>query len=121
MSVETEKALDVVTAAGHFAAGLADTAEYKEYEAATDSFRNDNDARALLRRFQTAQQNAQWRADNNDDPETIQAEVMNNPILTRYFASQESLVTLLRSTNDYMAEKLGFDFADLTKPAGGCC
>ena len=126
MSVGTETTQDIMAAAQVFAAGVAETAEYKEYEAAAAAFRNNEEARTLLRRFQTA--TAQRRSmlgggGNGDeqDLDTLRAEVTANPVLARYFASQEELVNKLKEIDQYMTERLGFDFAELTKPAGGCC
>lgn len=128
MSEQTTSVDRITEAAKRFAAGLAQTPEYEEYQAAASAYREDDEARGLLEKFQAAQQRAQrfgpWGrvgTGNEEDLEALQAEVVAHPVLARYFASQETLVQALQETNRYMAEKLGFDFAELTKPAGGCC
>lgn len=118
---------DITTAAREFAAGLAETPEYKEYEVASEAYQQDAEARELLRKFQMAQQQVQRKAawggtaDEAEKMEDLRVQVTSNAVLSRFFASQENLVQLLKETNTYMTERLGFDFADLTKPAGGCC
>ena len=129
MSTNTETRQDILTAARAFAAGMAETSVYKEYEEAAQAFRKDHTAQSLLRRFQSAQQNAQrfaaWGGGTpnagEEDPQKLQAEVTANPVLSRYFSSQENLVGILKETDKYMTKILSFDFADLTRPAGGCC
>lgn len=128
MSEQTKSVDRITEATKRFALGIAQTPEYEEYEAAANAYSEDQEARELLQRFQSAQQRAQmfgaWggaSGGNEEDLEALQAEVMANPTLARYFASQEALVKVLQETNSYMADKLGFDFAELTKPAGGCC
>ncbi|MDZ7795267.1 MAG: YlbF family regulator [Spirochaetia bacterium] len=111
-----------------FAEGVAQTAEYHEFQTAVDAYHKDEEALELLQKFQTAQEQAQkfepWgggSTGDEEDLETLQAKVLAQPMLARYFRSQETLLQALQETNRYMADKLGFDFAGLTRPAGGCC
>ncbi|WP_159438754.1 YlbF family regulator [Alkalispirochaeta americana] len=127
MTTDTTINQDIATAAQAFAAGLSETPEYREYEAASEAYQQDAEARDLLRTFQMAQEQTQrttaWggTADDAQTLEDLRSQVTSNAVLSRFFASQENLVHLLKETNTYMTERLGFDFATLTKPAGGCC
>jgi cell fate (sporulation/competence/biofilm development) regulator YlbF (YheA/YmcA/DUF963 family) len=51
----------------------------------------------------------------------LEEKVFQHPKLHKYFESQERLVTLIQDLNKSLREDLGFDFARLAKPAGGCC
>ena len=53
--------------------------------------------------------------------DVVEKKLIAHPTYKRYMAAQEDLLIVLKDLNVYLTEKLGFDFADLTKPAGGCC
>ena len=120
---------EITTAARTFAEEIAKTPEYQEYQAAADAYVGNREARQLLDQLQGAQQRAQRRTawggpgedENQEDLQALHDQVMAHPVLSRYFKSQEELVAVLKETNEYMAGTLGFDFAELTNPAGGCC
>ena len=128
MAEQTKSIDTLIAAAQQFAEGVAQTPEYHEFQTAVDAYHKDEEALELLQKFQTAQEQAQkfepWgggSTGDEEDLETLQAKVLAQPVLARYFRAQETLLQALQETNIYMADKLGFDFAGLTKPAGGCC
>ncbi len=129
MSRSTDTTQDVTAAARELAGAIAETAAYREFEQASSALRNDEPARQLLQQFQQAQQFAQmsggWggadAANQQQELQQLEQQVMNNPTLSRLFKAQEQLIAMLKELNEYMTECLGFDFAELTKPAGGCC
>jgi cell fate (sporulation/competence/biofilm development) regulator YlbF (YheA/YmcA/DUF963 family) len=107
---------------------LAESKIYKEFEAASMAFRGDLMAQKLFRDYQSAQRETQriqsWGGRNKafeDRFQRLEKELLAHPMHRRYLASQEDLLVALKDLNDYLTDKLGFDFADLTKPAGGCC
>ncbi|POR05318.1 hypothetical protein AU468_01160 [Alkalispirochaeta sphaeroplastigenens] len=123
---------DLPKAAHTFARALRESPEYREYLAAAEAYQNDPDAQHLLHQLREAQQGSCASAGSCSssgcgeappslEAETLQEEVDANPVLSRFFASQEELVTLVRSANARLTECLGFDLAELTKTAGGCC
>lgn len=104
------------------------SSHFQLYEKAIEKLRNDQKTQDLLNEFQSAQQNLQmlqsWGGASQKDIEQfeqLKKQLFSNPILKEYFGSQEKLVLMLKELNAFISEKLGFDFADLTKPAGGCC
>ena len=110
------------------ALAIGESAPFRKYEETTENLRADKEAQRLLSEFQKAQQNLQmmqsWGGATDKDFEQfekLQTQLFANPILKEYFKAQEDLVTKLKELNVFISEKLGFDFANLTKPAGGCC
>ncbi|TVR32914.1 MAG: hypothetical protein EA404_06175 [Spirochaetaceae bacterium] len=117
----------IKSAARSFAAAIAETAAVREYSAAVDAVRADDNALQLLQQLQqlrqTLQMNAGW--DNSDSPERqrleeLEAEVAQHPVLQRFFASQKTMIDELHSINDRLRQRLGFDFASLARPACNC-
>jgi len=129
MSRSTDTTQDMTAAARELAGAIAETAAYREFEQVSSALRNDEQARQLLQQFQQAQQFAQmsggWggtnAANQQQELQQLEQQVINNPTLSRLFKAQEQMIAMLKELNEYMTERLGFDFAELTKPAGGCC
>jgi len=110
------------------ARAIGESMPFRKYEKATEHLRADQEAQRLLSEFQKAQQNLRmmqsWGGATEKDLEQFdkqQEKLFSNPTLREYFKSQEDLVSMLKELNVFISEKLGFDFANLTKPAGGCC
>ncbi len=115
-------------AAQALARKVADSAIYKEFEAAAMAFREDAEAQKRFRAYQNAQRETQmmqsWGGSAGVSVyrfRRVEKELVAHPTYKRYMAAQEDLLIGLKDLNVYLTEKLGFDFADLTKPAGGCC
>ena len=129
MSTPTGTRQDMSAAARELAGAIAETAAYREYEQARTALHDDEAARELLQQFQQAQQFAQisggWggpaAAGGLGELERLERQVTQNATLARLFKAQEQLIATLKELNELMTERLGFDFAELTKPAGGCC
>lgn len=110
------------------ARAIYESAPFRKYEETTERLRADKEAQRILSEFRKAQQNLQmmqsWGGATEKDFkqfEKLQVQLFSNPTLKEYFKAQEDLVTKLKELNVFISEKLGFDFANLTKPAGGCC
>jgi len=115
-------------AAQALARTVADSAICKEFEAASIAFRGDAEAQKLFRAYQSAQREAQmmrsWGGRDQgfeDRFQRLEKTLIAHPTHKHYMAAQEDLLIALKDLNGYLTGKLGFDFADLTKPAGGCC
>jgi cell fate (sporulation/competence/biofilm development) regulator YlbF (YheA/YmcA/DUF963 family) len=115
-------------AAQALARKVAESDVYKEFEAASMAFRADADAQKLFRVYQSARRDAQmkWSWSGSDKSfegrfQGLEKKLIAHPTYRRYMAAQEDLLVALKDLNDYLTGKLGFDFADMTKPAGGCC
>ena len=110
------------------ARAVGESVPFKKYEETVGKLRVEKEARRLLSGFQKAQQDLQmlqsWGGAIKKDFEKfekVQEQLFLNLTLKDYFKSQEDLVGMLKELDVFMSEKLGFDFANLTKPAGGCC
>jgi len=51
----------------------------------------------------------------------VQREAQTNPTIINFALTQQAAVEYLREINQSISQLLGFDFAALAKPAGGCC
>jgi cell fate (sporulation/competence/biofilm development) regulator YlbF (YheA/YmcA/DUF963 family) len=118
----------VLNVSRKFAHAIGKSAQFQNYEKANERLRSDKEAQRLLSEFREAQQLLQmtrsWGGASNTDMkhvEQLQEKLLLNPTLKEYFQSQEELISTLKELNVFISEKLGVDFATLTKPAGGCC
>ena len=107
---------------------VAESSIYKEFEAASMAFRGDAEAQKVFRAYQNARRETQmiqgWGGRDKgfeDRFQRLEKQLLAHPTHRRYMAAQEELLVALKDLNDYLTGKLGFDFADLAKPAGGCC
>ncbi len=127
VSTSTDTTKTVLPAARKLAEAVAQTNAYKEFEQANEVLEKDAEARDLLSQFEVAQQMAQMSASwggasqNEQNLAELQDKIARHTTLARYFKAQESMVAELKQLDEYMTERLGFDFAEMTKPAGGCC
>jgi len=115
-------------ASKRLARAVAESTQFQKYEEAKQRMRRDVSAQHLLFEYQQAQQIFQmrqsWGGVSGEVANRIvelQEQVFSNPTLKDYFQAQEDLVQMLMELNEFLSEKLGFDFANLAKPAGGCC
>lgn len=118
----------VLEAARGFARAIGESSQFREQEKAARSIREDTSARTLLTEYQEAQQTLRmlqsWSggsSHHNEQFRELEEKVFQHPKLRKYFDSQERLLSLIQELNTSLREDLGFDFARLAKPAGGCC
>jgi cell fate (sporulation/competence/biofilm development) regulator YlbF (YheA/YmcA/DUF963 family) len=118
----------IVEAARKFGRTIGESKVYKNFEVAHRSLRGDQEAQQLLQQYQQSQQQLQmmqsWGGAQQEDIrrlEDMRNRMMENKTLKEFFEAQDELVAQLKELNQFMTDKLGFDFADMTKPAGGCC
>lgn len=127
-NVEEQVEPRILEASKRFARSIVASRQFRRFEEASKRLRADSNALQLLAEFQQAQQMFQmtqsWGGASVEEAERMEQsrqELLANPTLKEYFDAQEGIVTTLRELNAHMAEKLGFDFAGLANPAGGCC
>jgi cell fate (sporulation/competence/biofilm development) regulator YlbF (YheA/YmcA/DUF963 family) len=127
-STDTDVGTVVIEASKKFARAIAESSEFRNYEEAVTAFRGDAEAETLLTEFQEAQRRhrmmGSWGGLTPNDGKNIQElqkRVLENPILHRYFESQETVLVLLKALDVLLRSKMEFDFAVIAKPAGGCC
>ena len=127
-NVATATGIEALEAARGFARAIGESPQFREYEQAEGSIKEDAEARTLLAEYQEAQKTLRmlqsWSGGNSQHGaqfRELEEKVFQHPKLRNYFDSQEKLVSLIQSLNRGLGEALGFDFARLAKPAGGCC
>lgn len=111
-----------------FARAIGESPQFQQYEGTTQRMRNDREAQRLLSELQEAEQTLQmtqsWGGASDEDTkrfEHLRESVLSNPTLKAHFEAQDNLVQTLKELNVFISDKVGFDFANLAKPAGGCC
>jgi len=119
---------EIMEAARGFARAIGESSQFREYEQAEGNIREDTTARTLLTEYQEAQETVRmlqsWPEGNsshNEQFRELEEKVFRHPKLHKYFEGQERLASLIQELNKILREDLGFDFARLAKPAGGCC
>jgi len=127
-NIATATRTEVLEAARGFARAIGESPQFREYEQAEGSIKEDAEARTLLTEYQEAQQTLRmlqsWSggdSHHNAQFRELEEKVLQHPKLHRHFIAQEELVLLIQRLNRGLGEELGFDFARLAKPAGGCC
>jgi len=101
---------------------------YNNFVKARDQFRIDESAKEAARQYNSVLNDYQMRAryggvmpDDEIKIEEARKKAMGNEVLGNYYTSQEKLIGFYQELNEYLSEKLKFNFASLAKPAGGCC
>lgn len=117
----------VVKQAAHdFAAGLAETQTFKNYEQATLRFHQDESAQKDMQTYREKQQSLRPLMKNNAVNPTDQAELehlydawLAHASVMEYLEAQEELVAFCQSLGDLLTEMLGLDFPATC--ATSCC
>lgn len=127
-SIVTGTRAEVLEAARAFARAIGESSQFREYEQAAGSMRDDTAARALLEEYQEARQAIQifqgWSGGSSARTvqfRELEEKVLRHPKLRKYLEAQEELVLAFQKLNISLRDELGFDFARLARPAGGCC
>mgnify|MGYP005848256005 CR=1 FL=1 len=112
---------DVEPALRAFLETLTDSETYREFVAADEALREDDEAMALLREYRRKQQQMQRGFDDSvmQELKELQSELSDNETIQRQQAAQDELVELLQRTNDVVSDEIGREFAQST--GGGCC
>jgi len=101
---------------------------YNNFVKARDQFRIDESAKEAARQYNSVLNDYQMRAryggvmpDDEIKIEEARKKAMENKVLGNYYTSQENLINFYQELNEYLSEKLKFNFASLAKPASSCC
>ena len=107
---------------------IIDSEENKKFIEAREKFRQDEEAKSILRDYNTTlteyQKKAQWGGASDEEYKIVEEKnsaLYKNETLNNYFNSQKALIDLCKEVNEYVSEKLNFNFAALAKPQSSCC
>ncbi len=107
---------------------IGESAQFQRYAKMSEVVRADQEFQRLYTEFQEAQQTLQmtrsWGGASREDfqrLESLREKLFSNPTMKDFSQAQDDIEQLVKELNVFISEKLGFDFANLTKPAGGCC
>ncbi|HKJ80715.1 MAG TPA: YlbF family regulator [Ignavibacteriaceae bacterium] len=113
---------------GSLGKSFLDSQENKRFISAREKFREDDEAKSILRDYnQTAQEyqtKAQYGGASKEEYKIVEEKnsaMLKNETLKNYFESQEALINLCKEVNEYISGKLNFNFASLAKPKSSCC
>lgn len=116
----------VIQSARDFAVALAETPQFKTFEAATDRLNNDLIAQRAMEAYQTKQESLQTMlmlnavsAEERADLEQLRMAFMNQPSVVMYFQAQADLMAICQASADWLSEAIGLNFAAAC--GSGCC
>lgn len=116
----------VIQSARDFAVALAETPQFKTFEAATDRLNNDLIAQRAMEAYQTKQESLQTMlmlnavsAEERADLEQLRMAFMNQPSVVMYFQAQADLLAICQASADWLSEAIGLNFAAAC--GSGCC
>lgn len=119
---------EVLDVSRRLARSIGESAPFRRYEKTTEGMQADPKAQGLLSEFEEARSALRmkqgWGGASDEESNRVmelQKRLLSNPTIRDHFQAQEDLVRMLKELNASISEKLGFDFANLTKPSGGCC
>jgi cell fate (sporulation/competence/biofilm development) regulator YlbF (YheA/YmcA/DUF963 family) len=116
----------VIQSARDFAVALAETPQFRTFEAATDRLNNDLIAQRAMEAYQTKQESLQTMlmlnavsAEERADLEQLRLAFMNQPSVVMYFQAQADLMAICQASADWLSEAIGLNFA--VACGSGCC
>ena len=118
----------IVEQAKVFAKTLASSQEFQKFYAAQEQFNQDQEARALLEKFQEKQREFQEARMKGTVPsETVVTEiqqlhkqVQQNVTIMAWTNAQQDAIRLIQDANKTISAAAGFDFGQ-TLSGNGCC
>ena len=113
-------------AARDFAAALAETPQFKAYEAAIDCLNHDRAAQQAIDAFQAKQESLQAMLLLNavSDADRVELQRLQNvfsstPAVMAYAQAQADLMTLCQTAADLLSQAIGLNYAAAC--GSGCC
>ena len=104
---------------------VAETPEYRAFEAAREAVENDDEAQQKIAEFERLRQEfmvARQTGDATDEDvqrvKQTQRELHALPVMKEYLEAQEAMQERLESLNEAISDPLSVDFGG---EAGGCC
>ncbi len=118
----------VTESARSLAQAIARSEAYRRFEKAQEAFMADHRLRARIDKLQARGQQLRmarmWGGADSAQEADLQREadsLAEIPVLQEFFASQQSLRTLLQEATKKISEEIGVDYGTACSPAGGCC
>lgn len=116
----------VLQAARDFAAALAETPEFRAFEAASEQLRQDEVARGAIEAYQAKQKALQAllmlgavSAEEQAELERLRATFLSQASVQAYGQAETDLRQLCRAAADLISQHIGPDFASAC--SSGCC
>ena len=117
----------VTQAAKHFAEVLANTTQFKEFDQAYHSFRQDTEAQNDIQEFQKKQESLKalllLNAVSDEDRQELQRlqdRFYQQPTYVRTLKAQDDLMKICQELGDQISKTIGLDYASSCRK-GGCC
>lgn len=105
-------------AARDFAGALAETPQFKAFELADLTFRQDQAAQQAMQAYLDKQQSLRamqmlnaLSAEQRDELERLQNAFISQPIVREYFNAQAALASLCQALGDTLSESIGLNYA----------
>ncbi len=108
----------VSQAARDFASALAETPQFKAFEQAAFTFRQDKTARQAMQAYQDKQQSLRallmlnaLDAEQRAELDKLQNDFMSQPVVEKFLNAQEALVELCQELGDQLSASIGLNYA----------
>jgi cell fate (sporulation/competence/biofilm development) regulator YlbF (YheA/YmcA/DUF963 family) len=117
-NIEIAPAEVVIRAARDFAAAVAESQQFKDFEHAAERFRQNQTAQQALGAYQEKQ--IAWRAllmlnalsaEQKAELENLHSAFINQPVVQEYFQAQIELATLCQALGDTLSESIGLNYS----------
>ena len=118
----------IVEQAKVFAKTLASSQEFQKFYAAQEQFNQDQEARALLEKFQEKQREFQEARMKGTVPsetvvtelQRLQKQVQQNVTIMAWANAQQEAIRLIQETNQAISVAAGFEFGQMLSGNGSC-
>jgi len=117
-NIEIAPVAVVKRAARDFAGALAETPQFKSFEAVAERFRDDPAAQKALGAYEEKQ--IAWRAllmlnalsdEQKAELDTLRVAFDNQRVVQEYFSAQAEMVSLCQELGDTLSESIGLNYA----------
>ena len=118
----------IVEQAKVFAKTLASSQEFQKFYAAQEQFNQDQEARALLEKFQEKQRELQEAQMKGTVPsetvvtelQRLQKQVQQNVTIMAWANAQQDAIRLIQDANQAISVAAGFEFGQMLSGNGSC-
>ncbi len=124
--LEIAPASVVLRAARDFASALAETPQFREFEACAEQLQNDEAAQKAIRAFQEKQRSLQLMLmlnavspEDQAELERLRQEFISQPTVIAYFQAQAALTAICQMAGEMISQSIGINYASAC--GSGCC
>ncbi|MCC5934528.1 MAG: YlbF family regulator [Candidatus Cyclonatronum sp.] len=126
--ITLEDKTTLLEAAKQFGETLKASSEYERFLEAQKVFNADADVQRMVEQYNQMVQKLQLLQQLQEKDDELMAryrelnhQIETHPLIHELMNAQKAWKALTEEANAALTQKLGYDFADMAKPEGGCC